>query len=917
MQSFQPLQPLQPLQPFQPLQSLPPPPPPPQPQVQMQMQMQMKTQNRERASRGPGRTVQVIDLCDSDDEALPDGPPPPVPAPAALPSAAVLAPAPAARRSTSTAPASPPKIQMRRLTIDAPIASFDISTEQAVPLQPPQSTNSIPPRINDRFVPLPPPPAEHSPPPLAIEGPLEHHPDDYMVAGEGGGGGYRRWVTPGPQPPRPAISTPAKRTSARSLSTTVSAPGERSGSTVHAQSTPGPPVSTRIEQPRPPPPAPSTPVERPPPYRPDALRTPTPIGDPIATVASAPAAGRNTDKWKTPIRPRQSPTFASERPLPYRKWSSGAAAGPSTVFKTSQSPPLFRYQSSSPSPSPPLPERTKPKVVTHADFRHDPAVPTMQPSPVVSETPVALEDPIAPGGVVPGSSPRKKKKATHVDVIPIDSDSDRHAPVLPADSIPKLRKYSSPIKSAGLSTATRSLLQEFEEEMLDSDDDNGELVVGGGKKRKKKASARRKGKAPAKPKAKIDVVDVVDVEKAKEDDYEESDDTLAASPRKGGGNRLSEAEKSRRAAVKEAAKQQRLKEREAKAAEREEVKAQKKREKEARELERKKEQELALVNKLHTSKKDSVPEMIVDISQHLKDHATGQSLLRFLTGLGCEVNTTWYPPHPADGTTWRIVKWRRKAKAEWDESRGLFIPLPELKVTDGEHVLIYLTAQEFLQASKRGLAEHIALLRGFSPLDPAQVKPIYVVEGMEALIRRNKNNRNRAYQNRVRAVLGEDGSVPADAEVLDEDAVQDAMLEAQVVHGCLVHHTATGIESAEWISRFTGDISTIPYRNSRTSTDVRFCADIGQVRVGVGKKDIYLRMLEQINRITPSVAASIESVYPDVQTLVAAFKDQGEDALAEIPNQMARNGLERNLGPSISRRVYAIFMDADPESIEI
>lgn len=75
-------------------------------------------------------------------------------------------------------------------------------------------------------------------------------------------------------------------------------------------------------------------------------------------------------------------------------------------------------------------------------------------------------------------------------------------------------------------------------------------------------------------------------------------------------------------------------------------------------------------DKLRMSRKDSVQEMVVDMSQHLKDSATGQSLARFLAGLGREVNTTWYPALPAgEGERerereWRVVKWRRKVTAE-------------------------------------------------------------------------------------------------------------------------------------------------------------------------------------------------------------------------------------------------------------
>ncbi|RPB09144.1 hypothetical protein P167DRAFT_493126 [Morchella conica CCBAS932] len=312
------------------------------------------------------------------------------------------------------------------------------------------------------------------------------------------------------------------------------------------------------------------------------------------------------------------------------------------------------------------------------------------------------------------------------------------------------------------------------------------------------------------------------------------------------------------------------------------------------------------------------------MSQHLKDSATGQSLARFLVGLGCEVNTTWYPTLP-EGTQreWRVAKWRRKVTSEWDERRALFVPLPAMKVTDECHVLVYLTAQEFWQlaegAEEARLAEHVQLASGFSPR-MQDVKVLYLLEGVEAFVRGNRNNRNREYQNRVRAALGEGASIPADAEILDEDVLQDALLELQIVHGCLVHHTASGVESAEWISKFTTDISTIPYKNSRSAIGAAgFCTDAGQLRVGIGKADTFRRMLEEIHRVTPSAAEAVVRVYPDVRALVEAFAGYGEEMLADLPISTTRGGrtTDKTVGQSISRRICGVFMNRDPDSVEI
>ncbi len=116
------------------------------------------------------------------------------------------------------------------------------------------------------------------------------------------------------------------------------------------------------------------------------------------------------------------------------------------------------------------------------------------------------------------------------------------------------------------------------------------------------------------------------------------------------------------------------------------------------------------------------------------------------------------------------------------------------------------------------LESHVLRLKG----ECDESIPIYLIEGLETWMRKNKNIRNRAYQ---AAVLSQtDGQVagpptagpskrkkPA-AEYIDEDMVEDALLRLQVMHGCLVHHTAVPVETAEWVANFTQHVSTIPYR---------------------------------------------------------------------------------------------------------
>lgn len=452
-----------------------------------------------------------------------------------------------------------------------------------------------------------------------------------------------------------------------------------------------------------------------------------------------------------------------------------------------ETPPLFLYcPSSTGSLSPP------------------PRASSINKRPYSSIAPLSLELPITIT-----SSPNKKQRIT--DVITLDDESDLELPKLlhqpsAARSIPQ--------GNSRLSATTRALLQEFAE--YSEDDSDSDL----GKRQRTSETAPKKKKGLTSgrrtvPTTKQKTNDLVGGHD--HSDEGEGHNSLTGAPSKK-NNRLSETEKARRAAEKEDIRLLKQQERETKAAEKEETKAQKRREKEVREAEKKREQELVSANKLKTSKKDSAPEMIVDISIDLAASVLGDQLRRFMLALKCEVNHEWQPVTVGDGLC-RVVKWRRKVKAEYNEVRGMFLPLPIEQIRDEQHVLVYLTAKEFLEIAmgitgRDGLAEHVSRIKRLHPGRPEDVKLIYLIEGLDALARKNKSNRNRQYQSRVRSQLGtgEGSKSAASTDIIDDDQIEDARLRLQVFHGCLIHETNAAVESMEWISKFTGDISTIPYK---------------------------------------------------------------------------------------------------------
>lgn len=58
--------------------------------------------------------------------------------------------------------------------------------------------------------------------------------------------------------------------------------------------------------------------------------------------------------------------------------------------------------------------------------------------------------------------------------------------------------------------------------------------------------------------------------------------------------------------------------------------------------------------------------------------------------------------------------------------------------------------------------------------------------------------------------------------------------------------------------------------------------DVGQVKTGEDKQDTYVKMLQEIIRVTAPVAYGIAAEYPNVRSLVNGLKQQGPTALQDL-----------------------------------
>ena len=228
--------------------------------------------------------------------------------------------------------------------------------------------------------------------------------------------------------------------------------------------------------------------------------------------------------------------------------------------------------------------------------------------------------------------------------------------------------------------------------------------------------------------------------------------------------------------------------------------------------------DLAEVNKSKLDKKDSTPEMIVDLPASIDGQSVDTQIREFLKNLG--VDATLYQSPLSN-----VVRWRRKLKARWNAELDHWEPMERMEIHEEKHVMCIMSAKEFValamvQNNGEDIETHVMRLK--SAYDDCI--PIYLIEGLHIWMRKNKTAENRAYQDRVNALSqsNTDGVTSASrqtskkkksvSEFVDEDMIEDALLRLQVMNGSLVHHTSTSVETAEWVANFTQHISTVPYR---------------------------------------------------------------------------------------------------------
>lgn len=230
---------------------------------------------------------------------------------------------------------------------------------------------------------------------------------------------------------------------------------------------------------------------------------------------------------------------------------------------------------------------------------------------------------------------------------------------------------------------------------------------------------------------------------------------------------------------------------------------------------------LAEVNKSKLDKKVTGQEMIVDLPASIDGQQVDTQIRNILKTLNIDVSL-YQSPMP------NMIKWRRKVKSRFNDTKGHWEVVEPMVIEDEKYIICLMDAKEFValaagtpQVDVSDVEAHVAKVKKHFE----GCKPIYLIEGLNAWMRKSKAQLNKAYRT---AVLGETNErqdpgpeIPQSSrsrrkkdvqQHVNEDVIEDALLLLQVTCGCLVHHTTCTVESAKWVAIFTQQISMIPSR---------------------------------------------------------------------------------------------------------
>ncbi|KAF4087692.1 hypothetical protein AMELA_G00073540 [Ameiurus melas] len=154
--------------------------------------------------------------------------------------------------------------------------------------------------------------------------------------------------------------------------------------------------------------------------------------------------------------------------------------------------------------------------------------------------------------------------------------------------------------------------------------------------------------------------------------------------------------------------------------------------------------------------------------------------------------------------------------------------------------------------------------------------------------------------------------------------IEQVLVYLQLSKNVTVHFLFGWEEVTGHVCAVTKALSKRPFRTLQDVPDLGFCVDglwAGGVRVersGRGLTQVWTRQIQQLNRVSVSMAAAVTTAYPSPQLLLQAYEkaESEEEQRGLLADLTVRGGAkERRIGPELSNRVHRFMISQNPELV--
>ncbi|XP_063077944.1 probable crossover junction endonuclease EME2 [Engraulis encrasicolus] len=154
--------------------------------------------------------------------------------------------------------------------------------------------------------------------------------------------------------------------------------------------------------------------------------------------------------------------------------------------------------------------------------------------------------------------------------------------------------------------------------------------------------------------------------------------------------------------------------------------------------------------------------------------------------------------------------------------------------------------------------------------------------------------------------------------------IEEVLVYLQLYKSVFVHFLYNWKEVTEQVCTYTKALSKRPFKAMTECTDLGFCVDGAWAagarveRDGKGLAEVWSRQIQQLNRVSPAVAAAVTAAYPSPHLLLQAYKklDSEKERRGLLADLMVKGNVkDRRIGPEFSSRIYRVLTSENPDLV--